>query len=1034
MMVAREGPQTFVGAAKGEPQRAPPAKNAPPGRRKLAPARRRLRSDQGGQMMLLSAFIFVIALLAMSAMVARVPLLAKQVSREHDRPVMTEVQPLVAGIDKALAHLATDFRPAIDGTSSGSNAANGNGTAFDAAVRSMLNEMRVQQASRGMVLEWRFHCPSVGGSAQAALTLTDGDLRIDATTNEVRCHAVGDTGSWTDAVPLPPPPPPPPAALVCAPALQTVPTNSAASFTATGGTGTYAWSSTGSIAPTAGSGAAYSATYASAGAYTVSVSSGAQTTTCAVTVSAGVICAPALQTVAVGQAASFTAVGGSGSYTWSSTGSNAPTSGGPGGAYSATYATAGSKLVTATDTVTTGTCTVTVEPPVVCSPGTQTVGLGQAAAFTVTGGSGTYAWSSPGSNAPTSGSGASYSATYGSAGSYTVTVLSGLGSGTCSVTASAALTCAPGTQAVGPNQAASFTAAGGTGTYAWDSTGSIAPTTGSGGTYSASYAGTGSYTVTVTSGAETATCSVTVDPLLTCSPASQAPGVGQSVTFTAGGGGASDSWSSPSSSAPTTGTGATYSASYPATGSYTVTVTSGTQTATCSVTVQTVLTCSPASQTIGATSTASFTAAGAGATKTWASPGGSPTSGSGAAYSASYASTGSYTATVSSGAQTANCAVTVDPLLVCSPSSQNVATGVNAALTASGGVGSYTWSSPGGSPTSGSGASYAVNYPGLGTYTVTLTSGGQTKTCSVVVNLLYTYVSDCEAKVGSMASCPGNVGASDGALATFTEGTNSPLATLYGTTVTKVNGGFSSSGNTCASSGTDTSGNAKLLDGAYACYEQKNDKLKVSSYSTTDYSGKITKVEIASKAKVTLDSGGSVTTNQIKLIYHVSGTLGATSGQATLSTADTTTYVDVTADRTWTWANIAAMDVEGDAQTANGNKEHLNVDSLWVRVTATGLDGRLRFTLTGVPASTTQTFQMDYKATTDTYNVQVWDGAAWNTRGATLNSASLTTWSYVLTAAEYQAGYPRLRVVDVTSGTGAPAGTVQIDYARIASS
>ena len=83
---------------------------------------------------------------------------------------------------------------------------------------------------------------------------------------------------------------------------------------------------------------------------------------------------------------------------------------------------------------------------------------------------------------------------------------------------------------------------------------------------------------------------------------------------------------------------------------------------------------------------------------------------------------------------TATVTITAAPVLTCTPASQTVLLNQSSAKNASGGIGSYSWSAPGGSVTSGSGSSFSTAYSTTGTKTITLTSGVQTVTCSVVVN------------------------------------------------------------------------------------------------------------------------------------------------------------------------------------------------------------------------------------------------------------------------------------------------------------
>lgn len=138
--------------------------------RKRSP-RPSLRSDERAQMMLLAGFIFVIALLAMSAMLARVPILAKQVSREVDRPLLEHVGPMLDGLEAAIADLDPEGGLA-EGT-----------VKFDDAVRGLLAHMRLNAGSQGFVLEWEVVCGSPG-KARAVLEVSDGELWVKVRTVE----------------------------------------------------------------------------------------------------------------------------------------------------------------------------------------------------------------------------------------------------------------------------------------------------------------------------------------------------------------------------------------------------------------------------------------------------------------------------------------------------------------------------------------------------------------------------------------------------------------------------------------------------------------------------------------------------------------------------------------------------------------------------------------------------------------------------------------------------------------------------------
>lgn len=122
-----------------------------------------MAANDKGQMMLLAGFIFVIGLLAMSATLARVPLLAKQVPREQDRPLLAHFEPMMDGLNDALVALPTHEPDSAK---------------HKAAVEGMLDHLRAVEASHGFFLEWKIEC--VGGLEHVQVKVTDGLLWIDA--------------------------------------------------------------------------------------------------------------------------------------------------------------------------------------------------------------------------------------------------------------------------------------------------------------------------------------------------------------------------------------------------------------------------------------------------------------------------------------------------------------------------------------------------------------------------------------------------------------------------------------------------------------------------------------------------------------------------------------------------------------------------------------------------------------------------------------------------------------------------------------
>lgn len=437
----------------------------------------------------------------------------------------------------------------------------------------------------------------------------------------------------------------------------------------------------------------------------------------------------------------YSATGGTGSYSWSTPGGT-PTSG-SGSTYSSSYGSQGLFIATVTSGGQSATCQVTVPPTVVpdpfCSPATQSAGIFANVSVSGGGGNGTYSWSAPNSTV-TSGAGGTFTTSYPTGGIYTITLTSGGVTANCQVNVIVdpqPPICAPATQTVGLNAPATFTASQGNGTFSWSAPGSSNPS-GSGTNFSAAYSSQGSYTVTVTSAGQTATCLVNVTPPpLVCTPPNQTAAINTAANVSASGGTGTYAWSAPGSSTPS-GSGASFSTSYAAAGSNTITVTSGSQTATCLVTVPEApppLVCAPPNQTVGIGGAAQVSAVGGNGTYAWSAPGGTIASGNQVNFGTSYSTAGAYTITVTSGSETATCQVDVTPPppLVCAPVTQTVQVNQTAALSATGGTGTYAWTAPGSSTPTGTGGSFNTSYATAGTNTVTVTSGSASATCQVTV-------------------------------------------------------------------------------------------------------------------------------------------------------------------------------------------------------------------------------------------------------------------------------------------------------------
>jgi hypothetical protein len=152
----------------------------------------------------------------------------------------------------------------------------------------------------------------------------------------------------------------------------------------------------------------------------------------------------------------------------------------------------------------------------------------------------------------------------------------------------------------------------------------------------------------------------------------------------------------------------------------------------------TTLSCSVNLPSVVADQAAILTATGGNGTYSWSGPDLNVTNSGGSQFAVSYPQIGTYPITVTSAGLTSTCDVNVvaAPVtggLACYPAVQNVTLGQTATVSASGGNGTYTWSSPDLSIADPYGSGFSANYASTGLQTLTVTSAGLTTTCAINV-------------------------------------------------------------------------------------------------------------------------------------------------------------------------------------------------------------------------------------------------------------------------------------------------------------
>ena len=111
-----------------------------------------------------------------------------------------------------------------------------------------------------------------------------------------------------------------------------------------------------------------------------------------------------------------------------------------------------------------------------------------------------------------------------------------------------------------------------------------------------------------------------------------------------------------------------------------------------------------------------------------------------------------------------------------------------------------------------------------------------------------------------------------------------------------------------------------------------------------------------------------------------------------------------------------------------------NADNVTLTITPQDnqADGELR--ATAVPEGTTCTLELRARTTGEAFDVQVWDGAAWNTHATV--AAVAPSWdliSYGLTPGEWNGGTVRVRFVATGTGVDASADALAVEYLRVVS-
>lgn len=227
-------------------------------------------------------------------------------------------------------------------------------------------------------------------------------------------------------------------------------------------------------------------------------------------------------------------------------------------------------------------------------------------------------------------------------------------------------------------------------------------------------------------------------------------------------------------------------------------------------------------------------------------------------------------------------------------------------------------------------------------------------------------------------------------------------------------------------------------DDLWAGLADNGDRVITKTFDTAGQTGTITGVEIHYEGNYLIPPDN----DHLRLSYRTQGgswrTIDdniqlAARGAPPATPADQELAYDVTSDQgSWSWSDIQTLEIRVEYQKSGGTDAvTFYIDAMWVVVSTPGTPGVLDATASfdPLPVGSAGLLEIGYQVIADTYHVEVWDGAAWNSRGP-MTSTAPELFTYVLTAAERDLpGGPEIRIQDNTPGTA--NGSIRIDFIRV---
>lgn len=286
---------------------------------------------------------------------------------------------------------------------------------------------------------------------------------------------------------------------------------------------------------------------------------------------------------------------------------------------------------------------------------------------------------------------------------------------------------------------------------------------------------------------------------------------------------------------------------------------------------------------------------------------------------------------------------------------------------------------------------------------------------------------------------PGNLQAQDGAVTTLTEGGGG----CTGGTIT-----LATSGATDVSQAGSSGNNPQDATTSNDGWRHESDSPPVAmrfGFPNPTPGCEITQVRIRIEQSIQRYSNDGWTVQACGVGGLNCGTVSAFQASGVTQGSSNPTDVVLTFDVTslppaagWSWTSINDLEVniiptQQGSKDNNGGTSRWRLDFLELLVTsAPAYTGTAQLDWTGLPSGTAYYLEIGYTGSDESFNVNVWNGASYTTRGTlTAGAAPGTIFFYALAPSEVIGNAVRVRIVDSNPADTAIVSSQAMDFARV---